>query len=104
MPYSPSVGRSPSSISTTSSAVADLSAQRVNGGNAQLQPQRTWEIRASVDHPLLGDGLLKLDLGHDQVSLLQDRILICDPDHPDDPTLCFDAPGNIGTGGATSRS
>ncbi len=77
---------------------ADLSAQRVNGGNAQLQPQRTWEVRASVDHPVLGDGLLKLDLGHDQVSLLQDRILICDPDHPDDPTLCFDAPGNIGTG------
>lgn len=77
---------------------ADLSAQRVNGGNAQLQPQRTWELRASVDHPLLGDGLFKLDLGHDQVSLLQDRILICDPDHPNDPLLCFDAPGNLGTG------
>ena len=56
-------------------SVADLSAQRVNGGNAQLQPQRTWELRATVDHPLLGDGLFKLDLGHDQVSLLQDRIL-----------------------------
>jgi hypothetical protein len=77
---------------------ADLSAQRVNGGNSGLQPQRTWEVRATVDHPLLGDGLVKLDLGHDQVSLLQDRILICDPDHPDDPKLCFDAPGNIGTG------
>ena len=78
--------------------VADLSAGRVNGGNAQLQPQRTWEFRATVEHPILGDGLLKLDLGHDQVSLLQDRILICDPDHPEDPFLCFDAPGNIGTG------
>jgi TonB-dependent Receptor Plug Domain len=77
---------------------ADLSAQRVNGGNAGLQPQRTWEFRATVDHPLLGDGLFKLDLGHDQVSLLQDRILICDPDHPDNAALCFDAPGNIGTG------
>ena len=77
---------------------ADLSAQRVNGGNAQLQPQRTWELRASIDHPLLGDGLFKLDFGHDQVSLLQDRILICDPDHPDDPFLCFDAPGNLGNG------
>ena len=80
---------------------ADLSAQRVNGGNAQLAPQRTWEFRASVDHPLLGDGLIKLDLGHDQVSLLQDRVLICDPDHPDDPALCFDAPGNIGSGRRT---
>jgi len=74
---------------------ADLSAQRINGGNAELQPQRTWEFRATVDHPMLGDGLFKLDLGHDQVSLLQDRILICDPDHP---LECFDAPGNIGTG------
>ncbi len=76
-------------------SVADLSAQRVNGGNAGLEPQRAWEFRASIDHPLLGDGLFKLDLGHDQVSLLQDRILICDPDHP---LECFDAPGNIGTG------
>ena len=77
---------------------ADLSAQRVNGGNAQLQPQRSWELRATVDRPILGDGLIKLDFGHDQVSLLQDRILICDPDHPDNAALCFDAPGNIGTG------
>ena len=74
---------------------ADLSAQRVNGGNADLQPQRTWEFRISAEHPILGDGLFKLDLGHDQVSLLQDRILICDVT---DPTVCFDAPGNIGTG------
>jgi hypothetical protein len=46
----------------------------------------------------MGDGLFKLDLGHDQVSQLQDRILICDPDHPGDPAFCFDAPGNLGTG------
>jgi hypothetical protein len=77
---------------------ADLSAQRVNGGNAGLEPQRSWEVRATVDHPLLGDGLVKIDVGHDQVSLLQDRILICDPDHPTNASLCFDAPGNIGTG------
>jgi hypothetical protein len=74
---------------------ADLSAQRVNGGNAALEPQRTWELHASVDHPLLGDGLFKLDFGRDMVTLLQDRILICDPD---DPSVCFDAPGNIGNG------
>ena len=36
-------------------------------------------VPVTVDHPLLGDGLFKLDLGHDLVSLLQDRILICDP-------------------------
>jgi len=74
-------------------SIADLSAQRVSGGNAQLQPQRTWEFRGSVDHPLLGDGLIKLDFGHDQVSLLQDRILI-----EDDQGKFFDAPGNLGSG------
>jgi hypothetical protein len=72
---------------------ADLSAQRVSGGNAQLQPQRTWQFRGTVEHPLLGDGLIKLDFGHDQVSLLQDRILI-----EDDEGHFFDAPGNLGTG------
>jgi hypothetical protein len=74
-------------------SIADLSAQRVSGGNAQLQPQRTWEFRGTVEHPLLGDGLIKLDFGHDQVSLLQDRILI-----EDDEGNFFDAPGNLGTG------
>jgi len=77
---------------------ADLSAQRVSGGNAELQPQRTWELRGMVEHPVLGDGLVKLDFGHDQVSLLQDRVLLCDPDHPNDAVFCFDAPGNLGTG------
>ena len=40
-----------------------------------------------------GDGLIKLDLGHDRVSMLQDRILILD-----DEGNGFDAPGNLGTG------
>jgi hypothetical protein len=74
-------------------SVGDLSTKRINGGNADLQPQRTWEFRLTAEHPLLGDGLFKLDLGHDLVSMLQDRILIFDEqDHP------FDAPGNLGTG------
>ena len=80
-------------------SVGDLSTKRINGGNADLEPQRTWEFRATVDHPLFGDGLFKLDLGHDLVSKLQDRILICDEiDHPGDPNFCADAPGNLGTG------
>jgi hypothetical protein len=80
-------------------SVGDLSTRRINGGNAELQPQRAWEFRATVDHPLFGDGLFKLDLGHDLVSMLQDRILICDEvDHPGDPNFCSDAPGNLGTG------
>ncbi len=76
-------------------SIADLSAQRVNGGNENLEPQRTWEFRVTAEHPLFGDGLFKLDLGYDLVSKLQDRILLCDEEDED---VCFDAPGNIGTG------
>ena len=68
---------------------AELANDRVNGGNANLVPQRSWEMRLTVDRPVLGKGLIKLDLGHDSVSALQDRILTPDG---------FDAPGNLGTG------
>ena len=74
---------------------AELSTDRINAGNANLEPQRAWEFRLTVDRPILGEGLAKLELGYDHISLLQDRILICDEV---DPELCFDAPGNIGTG------
>ncbi len=75
--------------------VADLSGDRVNAGNENLEPQRAWEFRLSGERPILGDGLAKLQLGYDHISLLQDRVLLCDDV---DPTECFDAPGNIGTG------
>ncbi|MDV3256698.1 MAG: outer membrane beta-barrel protein [Sphingomonas sp.] len=74
---------------------AELSADRVNGGNANLVPQRSWEFRLTLEKPVLGDGLAKIDLGHDITSNLQDRVLICDPV---EASSCFDAPGNIGTG------
>ena len=74
-------------------SVAELSTDRVNAGNSELLPQRTWEFRLTVDRPIFGDGLAKLELGHDLVSLLQDRVLIFDEDGQG-----FDAPGNIGTG------
>jgi hypothetical protein len=72
-----------------------LSADRINGGNPNLVPQQTWEFRGTLEHPLLGEGLAKLDVGYDLVNDFQDRVLICDPLHPED---CFDAPGNLGTG------
>ena len=68
---------------------AELSNSRVNGGNANLLPQRAWEVRLTIDHPLFATGLIKLDAGYDRISLLQDRILTEEG---------FDAPGNIGTG------
>jgi hypothetical protein len=74
-------------------SVGDLSTKRVTGSNADLVPQRAWEFRASVEHPLLGDGLLKLDLGYDLVSKLQDQILIVD-----EKGKAFSGPGNLGTG------
>jgi len=76
-------------------SAAELSTDRINAGNPNLMPQQTWEFRGTLEHPLLTDGLAKLDVGYDMVNDLQDRVLICDPE---DPTKCFDAPGNIGSG------
>ena len=70
-------------------STAELSVDRVNGGNANLLPQRAWEGRLLVERAILGTGQAKLELGYDRISLLQDRILTDDG---------FDAPGNIGTG------
>jgi hypothetical protein len=70
-------------------SVAELSTDRVNAGNADLRPQRTWEVRGTFEKTLLGDGLLKVDLGYDRVSELQDLILTLEG---------FSAPGNLGTG------
>jgi hypothetical protein len=74
-------------------SVAELSTDRVNAGNENLEPQRAWELRLMGERPLLGDGVIKLELGHDRVSMLQDRILIFDNEGNG-----FDAPGNLGTG------
>lgn len=66
-----------------------LSSDQVNGGNAELVPQRAWELLATIERPILTDGLIKLELGHNRISKVQDRI----------PTPeGFDAPGNLGGG------
>jgi outer membrane beta-barrel protein/TonB-dependent receptor-like protein len=70
-------------------SAADLSSNEINGGNANLQPQRSWEGRVSLEHPLFNVGKARLELGYNLISRLQDRILTTDG---------FDAPGNIGTG------
>ncbi|WP_310468300.1 outer membrane beta-barrel protein [Sphingomonas sp.] len=70
-------------------SVAELSNDRVNAGNANLLPQRAWELRWTIEKPILGDGLFKLDFGLDRISMLQDLILTEEG---------FSAPGNIGTG------
>jgi hypothetical protein len=68
---------------------AELTNDRVNGGNADLLPQRAWELSATLEQPILGDGLVKIEAGYNRISLVQDRI----------PTPeGFDAPGNLGNG------
>lgn len=70
-------------------SAAELSTNRVNGGNAQLEPQRTWKLLLSADRTLLGDGRIKLDLVYDFIARVQDRVPTADG---------FDAPGNLGNG------
>jgi len=68
---------------------AELTNDRVNGGNADLLPQRAWEARLTLERKILGDGLIKVEAGYDRISLVQDRV----------PTPeGFDAPGNLGNG------
>jgi hypothetical protein len=70
-------------------STADLSNGQISGGNADLQPQSSWEGRFVLDHPLFAEGQVRLELGYNVISMLQDRILTPEG---------FDAPGNIGTG------
>lgn len=68
---------------------AELASDRVNGGNADLVPQRAWELLLTADRALLGDGRVKIELGYNRVAQVQDRV----------PTPeGYDAPGNLGTG------
>ncbi len=68
---------------------AELANDRVNGGNANLLPQRAWEALVTAERPILGDGLIKLEIGYNRVEQVQDRVLTPEG---------FDAPGNLGTG------
>lgn len=68
---------------------AELTNDRIDGGNPDLLPQRAWEYRLTVERPVLGDGRLQVQLGYDRISLLQDRVPI---------EGGGDAPGNLGTG------
>lgn len=70
-------------------SAAELTNERVNGGNPDLLPQRSWEALATIERQVLGDGQIKVELGYTRTALVQDRV----------PTPeGFDAPGNLGDG------
>lgn len=79
---------------------ASFDTGQIDGGNADLQPQRKWEFLVSAARNILGDGRMKIDLGYNSVSMVQDRIpiLIVDPVTEEAVNSGFDAPGNLGSG------
>src|SRR5690606_22714423 len=70
-------------------STAEVNDDRVSGGNADLVPQRAWEFLASANRPILGDGRIKVEVGYNRISMIEDRVPTEDG---------FDAPGNLGSG------
>ncbi|PZU49873.1 MAG: hypothetical protein DI568_04415 [Sphingomonas sp.] len=70
-------------------SLAEFSNERVNGGNADLVPQRAWEFLATAERPFLGSGVIRAELGINFVQQVQDRVPMEDG---------LDAPGNLGSG------
>jgi hypothetical protein len=46
---------------------AELTNNRVNGGNPDLLPQRAWEILGTIEHPKWGDGVAMFELGYNRI-------------------------------------
>lgn len=67
---------------------AELSNDRVNGGNPDLVPQRVWTFRASAERPIFNDGRIFVEAGYKAVTQVQDRV----------PLDEGDGPGNLGNG------
>lgn len=76
-------------------SAASLNTAQIDGGNEELVPQRKWELLLSADRTLLGDGRIKLEVGHQRVTQVQDRVPIRDKTTGE---IEFDAPGNLGDG------
>jgi len=72
-------------------SAAELANERLNGGNADLEPQRYWEGLASAERTILGDGLARIEAGWRHYSELQDRVPVGEG---------LDAPGNLPRGEA----
>ena len=64
----------------------------VMAGNADLEPERSWDYEGAVEYHFWKEGAVTLTLVHSDIEKINDRILVVTP------TAIFDAPGNIGDG------
>ncbi len=67
---------------------ANLVSGQVNGGNANLEPQREWRSELAYERKLFGKGSAAITLRHADIEQVLDVI----------PVQGVDAPGNIGNG------
>ncbi len=67
---------------------ANLVSGQVNGGNANLEPQREWRTELAYERKILGKGSAGVTLRHAAIEQVLDVI----------PVQGVDAPGNIGNG------
>lgn len=71
---------------------ANLNSDVENGGNADLVPQTSWDFVFSAERGILADGRIRLELEHNIISNLVDRIPV---------GKGIDAPGNLASGRAS---
>ncbi len=67
---------------------ANLVSGQINGGNANLEPQREWRTELAYERKVFGKGSVGLTLRHADIEQVLDVI----------PVQGVDAPGNIGNG------
>ena len=70
----------------------DLVLGTVTAGNANLEPERSWDYEIALEQHFWGKGAITLSYLHSDVESINDRIVVIAP------TGVFDAPGNIGDG------
>ncbi len=67
---------------------ANLVSGQINGGNANLQPQRDWRMDVAYERRILGTGSFSLSYRRQEIQQVLDVV----------PVQGVDAPGNIGDG------
>jgi len=74
------------------SASNDATLGTVTAGNANLEPERSWEYEGAIEYSFWKKGAASLTYLHSNIQKINDRIVVIAP------TKTYDAPGNIGDG------